>query len=111
MAAHMARAEERADAVAAEILQTTGRYGALADTHVLVGAKLTEMGLCFIDGCDTSTKAGRREALLARAVVETGLRALREARNICVSAAQLSPDDKTDPVDAFLPPLEEPDDL
>lgn len=110
LAQYLARAEQRADLVVAEVLQTTGRCGPIAETHADVGAKLVEIAKCMMEHADTTTKEGRKEVLLARATADTGLRALREAMNTSVIAAAMDTRSPVDPLDANmseLPDLEE----
>ncbi len=105
LAHYMARAGERADAVTGEILQTAGRCGPIAETHVDIGSKLTELAKCIFDHADLTTREGRRDVMLARAVADTGLRALREAMNTSVIAATMDTRAAADPLDAGMAEL------
>ncbi len=105
LALHMARAEQRADACAGEILQATGRCGPIAETYVSLGAKLTELAeyyLSDVNDPDVDPRERRTNIHLARQCTDTGLRALGEAMKTSLMVAALSPKEPVNPLAAAL---------
>ena len=98
-APYLARAEERSDAVIAEITVTTGSCGPIAMTQVDLGAKFAELANYFLDHAVVGTKQGRQDILLARACADTSRLNLDGALRTAVSNAR--PTSLGDPLARF----------